>query len=98
MPRHLTTSKGDALNRLNAVLGLAYAPPDLLSLTKKALTQIMGVELFESQWNRLSDAMQEWVARLLYFLPICPWGALGNSQARDEDQVTYPAFMAHSAA
>ena len=42
-----------------------------------------GEELRDAQWARLTAPMQRWVAKVVYFLPACPWGRQGGKGALD---------------
>jgi len=76
-------SKGDALARLSSVLPFTMVPSDLLALTKRGVSDYLGAELFESHWDRLTEPMRAWCARVIFFLPITPWGARKGEAGKD---------------
>ena len=60
----LTTSKGDALQRVNAMLPHVPFPSDVTRGCRTALVALMGEELALNQWQRLTPQMQEWLAKV----------------------------------
>ena len=73
----LATSKADALQRLTSVLPYVPFPSDVTRTCRAALATMLGEELIEAQWARLTSAMQDFVAKVLFVLPATPWGAKG---------------------
>jgi hypothetical protein len=72
---HLRTSQADALQRLSSLLPYARFPADVTREVRWQLSSMVGEELVASQWARLTPAMHDWVARVLFLLPAMPWGA-----------------------
>jgi hypothetical protein len=86
----LTTSQGDALQRLTSILPYVPFPSDVTRGCRAALGAMLGEEMVTAQWARLTPQMHEFVAKILFLLPVTPWGAKGpgmtahraNTQAR----------------
>ena len=71
---HLVTSKADALKRLAALLQIVPAPSDVAPRCERELRALLGAELVDAHWGRLEPPMRSWLAKVIYFLPLTPWG------------------------
>jgi len=74
---HLATSMEDSMWRLNQVLLFAQTPYDLMNRCTKGLLALFGKEVYETNWERLTPKMRDWVAKVTFFFPCCPWGRAG---------------------
>ena len=74
----LATSGADALQRLSAVLPYAHVPDAVGARCRAGLEQLLGKEAAEAQWAALEPCVASWLARLLHFLPVTPWGERGG--------------------
>ena len=70
----LATSQTDALCRLNALLKYSGIPSYVEEDCRKYLPQVVGEEVVAAYWERLTRAMRRWIAKVVYLLPITPWG------------------------
>ena len=91
----LTTSKADALKRLTAVIPYVPFPYDNTRTCRKGLGAVLGEELVTAQWSRLTAPMCEWVSKVLYLLPVTPWGAKGGGMAALAAQLSSIKERAH---
>ena len=81
----LVTSQTDALCRLCALLKYSGVPSYVEEDCRKYMPQVVGEETVAAYWERLTPAMRRWIAKVVYLLPITPWG-----ERRTSATVTMP--------
>ena len=83
----LKTSKADALQRLSSVLPYVPFPSDVTRACRKGLGAMLGEELIDANFARLTPPMIEWVCKILFLLPETPWGARGAGMSALKKQL-----------
>ena len=84
---HLTTSKTDALSRLNSLLLYIPFPASVCRDCRRGLGELLGPEMADAQWSRLTVPMQEWASRVLFMLPCMPWGARQSARLNGDSGI-----------